>query len=232
MADLADRFQTIARDLTHIEVNTILKSTMTGRKMPRPRHALIEIAQRYEIKLAALGFPLAEDENPPGSFSSFDRIRERADQAVIALQARAKTERLPESEQIDMVMAFRIKTMSDQIKGIFNNLKRRGEAEWDNAYSHQEVEDQYPSFNIAPDEMVAIRKIWEMGLEEIAMQTIIQLDGDVLTRVQPRYADEKSGMLHHIHNESVHISFRFWGELIGIVKVFFMTLFDSSSKKR
>jgi len=232
MADLSERFRTIAQDLTHIEVNTILKPTMTGRKMPKPRHALIEIAQRYCTKLAELGFPMPAEEKRPGSFEYFDRIRERAHEAVLDLQDRAKERSLSEPEQVDLVMAFRIKTMSDQIKGIFNNLKHRGEEDWNNPYSHREVEERFPPLHLEPDEVVLIRKIWEMGLEEIAMQTIIQLDGDVVTRIQPRFADGNSSLLHLIHNESVTISLDFWGELIRMVKEFFKGLFDSPLTKR
>ncbi len=232
MADLSERFRTIARDLTHIEVNTILKPTMTGRKMPEPRHALIEIAQRYCTKLTELGFPMPEEEKRPGSFEYFDRIRERAHEAVRDLQHRSKEGALTEAEQVDLVMAFRIKSMSDQIKGVFNNLKHRGEEDWDNPYSHLEVEERFIPLNLEPDEMVSIRKIWEVGLEEIAMQTIIQLDGDVVTRIQPRFADERSTILHHLHSESVNISLEFWGELIRIVKEFFTGLFDSPLSKR
>ena len=33
-------------------------------------------------------------------------------------------------------------------------------------------------------EIVAVRKIWEIGTESVVMQTIAQLDGDIVTRIQ------------------------------------------------
>ena len=71
---------------------------------------------------------------------------------------------------------------------------------------------------IQPGELVIIRKAWELGVEEIAMQTIIQLDGDVVTRIQPKYAQEGNNILYKIHNQGIGVSVSFWKELVGIVK--------------
>lgn len=225
MSDFAERIQTIARDLTHIEVNTIIKPNMTGRKMPKPRHAFIEIARKYSLKLMQLGYPVDENAIHMGGFESFDRIRSRANEGLQVLQGKAMRRELSEGEEMDMILFFRIKTMSDQIKGIFNALRRRGVREWDNDFSHEEIEEAPPPLPLTPDEMVMLRKIWEIGLEEIAMQTIIQMDGDVLTRVQPKYATPESAVIREIHGESLNLALRFWGELIGLVKDFFQNLF-------
>lgn len=232
MVDIRARIHAIADQLTHLEVNTILKPNMTGRKMPAPRHALIEIATRYMTKLEQLGWPVTDDiVAPPGGFASFDLIRERASDAIDAFRAKARIRIATDTEECDLVLLLRIKTMSDQIKGIFNALKRRDIPEWDNAYTHQGVEDEFPPWPLTPEEFVQIHKIWEMGLEEIAMQTVIQLDGDVVTRIMPKYANEEGRIIHQIHHQGVSMSLQVWGELVGLVGNFFQTFFGKPAGK-
>ncbi len=225
MAAISRKVKKVVRNLTHLEVNTIIKPNMTGRKMPHPRHALIEIAKRYIQKLAVLGHPIHNNkEIKPGSYESFDIIREKADEAIKLYEKKILDKKPDQDEEIDFVMLLRIKTMSDQIKGIFNNLRLRNLETWDNNYSHNEVEEKHPPLPLETDEIVLIRKIWEMGIEEVAMQTIIQLDGDMITRIQTKYANAQNSVIHKIHNESIRVSLKVWAGLIDIVKDFFQIL--------
>jgi hypothetical protein len=226
MSDISDKIKNLAQELTKIEVNTIIKANMTGRKMPDPRHALIEIAKRYRMKLIQLGHPIQEDDGVKmGCYESFDRIREKASDGIERLRKNAGVKKMTDQEERDMVMLARIQTMSDQIKGVFNSIKRRKVDAWDNIFSHDEIEEHAPPpLPLETTELITIRRIWEVGLEEIAMQTVIHLDGDVVTRIQPQYATESQSIIHQIHNQSVSMAFTVWGELISIVKSFFTIL--------
>ena len=72
-----------------------------------------------------------------------------------------------------------------------------------------------------------IRKVWELGTEVIAMQTIVQVDGDVITRLNPTYMNEKRyPNLQTYHNEGVNIALRhlthksvFCAEYLGIRRI-------------
>lgn len=227
MSEPIEHVKNIARDLINLEVNTILKPNMTGRKMPKPRHALIDIAKNYNRKLIELGYPLSEEPENLGSYDSFQAIREMANTGIKTFRKTAKERKLTPVEDKDLIMLFRIKTMSDQIKGIFNSLNNRGVETWDNDYTREGIEGEQPPFPLRPDEIVMIRKIWEMGLEEIAMQTIIQLDGDVITRIQPQYAVMADKTLHELHSQGVSTSLRYWRELINILKSFAQTISQS-----
>jgi hypothetical protein len=214
----AESVKAIAQDLTSLEVNTIIKHDMTGRKMPKPRHALIDIAESYRIKLTDLGFPLETGAVKPGSFDSFDHIRERAAEGILKFKKKAAKKPLDDDQESDLVLLHRIKRMSDQIKGMMKSFEKRGVAAWNNDISRADIEKQAPDLDLATEELVLIRKIWDMGLERIAMQTVIQLDGDVITRIQAKYADKDSKVIHSIHNQSVAASMKFWGQLTRIVK--------------
>ena len=222
MNNFKEQISNIAHDLMNLEVNTIIKSNITGRKMPNPRHALIDIAKEYQVKMAALGLPLDSDDIKLGSFNSFHKIRETAREAIESLEA--KTPELSEKDQANLIMLQRIKFMSDQIKGIFNALEKRHDKECKKDFGREDIERRLPPLRLNSDELVKIRKIWEMGVEEIAIQTVIQMDGDVITRVQPKYARAGNNELYSFHNQGVNTSISFWKELIGIVKDFLKSL--------
>ncbi|MDM8552208.1 hypothetical protein QUF72_19135 [Desulfobacterales bacterium HSG2] len=228
MADVADQVKRIAQDLLNLEVNTIIKPNMTGRKMPSPRHALTDIAQTYNLKLIDIGLPLKRSDITLGSFKSYDMIREKAVDGIEAIKERIAKKSEQENDEAELVMLIRVKRMSDQIKGVFKSLEKRGAKQWDNNIPREDM-DSAPPLELTAGERVLIRKIWDVGLEEIAMQTVIQMDGDVITRIQNKYVNEESIIIHKLHNESVSTSLRFWSELVGIVEDFFGKLSRSFS---
>jgi hypothetical protein len=73
-----------------------------------------------------------------------------------------------------------------------------------------------------PDEIVQLRKVWEIGTEEVVMQTVLWVDGDATHRIHPAYADKAHEQLLSVHSASVSLSLSHWkslGELImGLFK--------------
>jgi hypothetical protein len=62
--------------------------------------------------------------------------------------------------------------------------------------------------------LVLIRKAWDIGTEVVVMQTVIQIDGDVVNRIQPGRETGEYKPLHDLHKDAVDISFRYWRWLI------------------
>lgn len=85
---------------------------------------------------------------------------------------------------------------------------------------------QYPRplLSIDPDLTVLVRKVWDIGLEEVLFQTVIQLDGDVLVRVSDIADQGERAFLAELHRRAVDDGtsqwrqlFRIAGQLIGDV---------------
>jgi hypothetical protein len=83
-----------------------------------------------------------------------------------------------------------------------------------------------------PDEVVQLRKIWEIGTEEIALQTVVYLDGDVVVRVRPEYASGDHAHLLAIHATAVRTSLSFWKSLTELVRTLFDTVWTQLTKGR
>lgn len=219
---LKDQVTKIASDLINLEVNTIIKSNILGTKMPDSRHALLDIAKDYQFKLMEFRFPVSngdihqiELEDLTGGESTFKKICAAADRGIKSLSDGQSGSTQKAERAADVWMLNRIKDMSGQIAGtVFKQS--------DNEYTRDQLNERQPEpMKLSPENLVLIRKAWEMGTEEIAMQTVIQLDGDVVTRVQPKYAENTSASIHEIHRENVRISVQFWNELVQVVKDFF-----------
>lgn len=230
----------VVRDLLSLEINTILKENMTSEPMPPIPHALLDIAGRYSLKLRRLHVelgPFFDADEPQSvelrwadgrsretpfdtdrltvSVATFDRLRWAAKKA----SQHAAEAPVPVSAS-DGYVLMRICHNCDAIKGMMkrdvlkdlarNNLNRLDLVE------HDEPLQKYNAIPI--HDFVAIRKIWEIGVEEVVAQTVIQLNGDVVTRVRDWVREPGAEMLLTVHQQGVDVSVSSWRHLLGVVQ--------------
>lgn len=194
--------RTILENLCNLEINTIIKRTITGRKMPAPEIALVGLAETYSKKLASLGAP-APDKITGGPV----QYRELHTRSIKLIEAMTI-----ESDEYGIIV--RIRNTALEILCIFRAVRDRTGA--DVRDDSQEEAFDHP-IELRANEIIVLRKAYDLGLEEIALQTIVQLDGDVVHRVQPRYAKEEFRELLANHMEAVQVSVSYWGTLIDII---------------
>lgn len=69
------------------------------------------------------------------------------------------------------------------------------------------------------DDMTLVRKAWEVGVECVLMQTVVQIDGDVLTRISEELLEEeveKRDLIIATHKRSVDIGLSHWQSLVRV----------------
>jgi hypothetical protein len=73
--------------------------------------------------------------------------------------------------------------------------------------------------HLAPADAMVLRKAWEMGVAIVACQTVVHLDGDVVTRLNRDF--EMNGATAEtalsLHRQSVEVSMGQWRALFRIV---------------
>jgi len=109
----------------------------------------------------------------------------------------------------DTPVLMRIQRNSDQINDV---LRRRG---LDHITYLRGMDDEVrrmPALKTA--DIVIIRKAWDMGTELIVMQSTIQIDGDVVTRVLKGRDTPANGPLVGVHKDAVDVSFRYWSFMV------------------
>ena len=117
-------------------------------------------------------------------------------------------------------MLARIRDNAQQLQTIFRG--KPSSLAFDRTKAEDMSDDE---LQLTDKQKVMIRKVWELGTEEVAMQTVIYLDGDVITRLQPRYyLEQDKQALIQIHNKGVETSITFWGSLVKLAETFVATL--------
>ncbi len=239
-----DRFADITADLFSIEVNTILRDDITAQKMPNPRHALIDIGQAYNkammqmetvygksAKGIARSGTIRTTRNAPemmerdvgkryGSFNGFDGLHAWAERLLNdAYSGKINLH----ADQIAILP--RIRDNSDLLKAMFTNIVRgnpNAASELQaltNNYSREELNgfQSTPPLLLTEQQLILVRKVWELGTEVIVMQTVVQVDGDVITRLNAHYLNHAHySKIQNYHNKGIEIALEHWA---GLVKV-------------
>ena len=63
------------------------------------------------------------------------------------------------------------------------------------------------------DASTRLRKIWELGTDQVIAQTLVHMDGDTVTRFQRNISDEDRAYYLGIHNQGVHTAVQQWKTL-------------------
>ena len=239
-----DELAEIGRDLFNMEVNTILASGITGRKMPIWPIALIEIAEIYaryltgtacldvspfwqvteEAELAAVQptfTKLPAPVNPEDlqtSALTFLRLRYAA-QAVLANRPAADAAGFAVDAKRREIL-YRIMRNADQLKAVVQFLGLKGVYEPFLNESRQGVITAQAGGTVPPaptESAVRIRKIWDIGTDEIVLQTVVQLDGDIISRIKQDFDIAQQKPLWNAHQEHVRFGGSYWKELFEIL---------------
>lgn len=200
---MADFFA-IARDLLALEINTILKDGMSSQKMPAPEDAVIDVLIDYcdylrpRVEASRDGKTWKDvTHDQARAFVTEDRrtLDAAGLQTLRAIALALKL--LPGTPEGDQAVLSRIQRYCDQMKGFIKQPVCRGKA-----------------LALTTEQVVLLRKIWEIGTETVVMQTVVQIDGDVVTRIQQGRQGTENQQLHAAHRQSVEVSFRHWQFLV------------------
>lgn len=231
--------QLLGASLLKLEINTILKDNMTAEPMPPLPHALLDLAQdysatliKYGVREVVLGKRLYGDAPPTGqramaaelkpTTTTFGAIRSLA----LARLEQGETLRtalgtdLPDLSGRDRTVVERIIANIERITDIMKRLPETHPLWRDLDLTRRQLLEPgrvlgpYP---IDPDTMLELRKIWDVGTEEVVAQTTIHLTGDVLVRIAPRMMLPENSVLLAIHRDGVSTATGYWRDLMNAV---------------
>ena len=190
MSSVLESLKQTACDLTTLEINTIVKHSMTARKMPPPGHAILDIAATYADKLQVsleipLGTPFMEQGSQQGDVvhvvqwkqERVERDTLKCDDNTFRNLRRAAyriLEDCPDLDKRDRVIIERIRRNADQLRALLRNLQQRLPLRFhsnDNFLGcnrqqllNREIKlGRHPKPSIHPDEIALVRKIWDIG---------------------------------------------------------------------
>lgn len=227
----SDTIQRIFDDLLNLEVNLIIKPEMTARKMPLTGEAFHDIATTYRNCLMhqadRLGSSLSGDDIRDDEVSGDDFVAIAHDATALRRMNAVSplTDADGEDEGIDVVLK-RIERNSE----VLVRIMRQRDIE---AMKRQKGTDAAPYYQWADvklddkEDLLLLRKAWEVGTESVVIQTVAQVDGDIVTRIQPSRAGADDAALHHVHMNMVSTSLEHWRYLFATVVTFTQGVFTS-----
>ncbi|EIJ41663.1 hypothetical protein BegalDRAFT_0751 [Beggiatoa alba B18LD] len=214
------------------------------------REALWEIAADYNRAMRELGYlPVAEFHQWDGAgIMSFLELRERAKLAGQLIEqelalSKNKPIELIQPLKENLTIFTRIKIQSEQIVSMFISLAHQAGEHmdldaikalakndpdfrektkiWNNDLERQRMQDaELADLDISPSQLSFIRKIWEIGTERIVLQTVIQVEGDITTRISEYLLQHPNPTILKLHNESILTAVQFWSNLVKTVGEF------------
>jgi hypothetical protein len=111
------------------------------------------------------------------------------------------------------VMLRRIVGNCDQLRAILDRSSAPGKAATLTRSTPDGIE-QAAVTELSGDDVITVRKAWEMGTEVVAMQTVVQLDGDFVTRLNEAYTSEERQPIRDLHAASVTGALEHWRFLV------------------
>lgn len=229
----------VVRGLLNLEINTIIKSNMTAERMPALPHAILDIAGEYARKLVESGVdvtlfqlssatarpaldPWATLRSGSAPISDGDRLRVSADTfdalRWAANRANSVSDGAPPDRAVSMLIE-RICNNSDMIKAILTRLNDMPfvKAAPNRAELALTPPDPKGWKGVSANDWLAVKKIWEVGTEEVVAQTVIQLDGDVYTRFRPQTDPRTAELILTVHQSSTEVAVSSWRHLLDVV---------------
>jgi hypothetical protein len=100
-----------------------------------------------------------------------------------------------------------------------NFASQKWSREWNNDLNLADI-NTYPDLQLSPEEITLIRKVWEIGSQQILLQTVIQIDGDVTSYIASPLLDfptDLQRMILGIHNDAVGTSTKAWHVLFTTI---------------
>lgn len=230
-------FDDIAGKLLTLEIDTIVSDGIAAERMPADGQALIRIAQLYkgflgraidEVRDAGLDVPglpgFVGEDGRTAAFDDWDvgtgGLRTFAALRIAARQCQRARAAVPRPNGMRAEHDPILARVAGSCGDVGAMLRRMGlkevtidepSVEW-----AEEAGTAWPAFD--HDTILALRRIWETGVDVIVMQTLVRLDGGVTTRVLDGWDGIGAAPVHDLHYRGVDIALARWGFLVQTAK--------------
>jgi hypothetical protein len=140
-------------------------------------------------------------------------------------------------EELDALNMDEVMERSEKLREAVNKAGRQEDHPWckRRQWFTQSAKENNPEpmmlatrVPVTSSQITEIRKIWETGTEQVVMQSVIQMDGDIITRVHPDKVN--ATLIHQLHNEATKTAIKTWIDMAKLVTELvgkaFNTFFD------
>ena len=221
----------LVEDLLQRKVDTIVTDGITGRPMPHPVTALLDINNSYFRKLKRLGvIDNAAADCPAEAHDARGWLMPNVAAQQWLVGKALEGLHNPAVKGADACLVQRVVATCTALMPIVARLEKEHPKAFGSGLREAEVAESMstaegpptrmyysidwskplPDIELERQERAALSKAWELGSDTVALQTIAMLDGDIITRVSEQYTGDAFATVRQIHKESVNLSLSTW----------------------
>ena len=233
-AENKDKQSTISKlldDITTLEINTIIKRGMVAAPQPQSieellQHIFINYKQRLKIIFNKYGFSQSEF-NFKEAVSVEEFHKKLKDFGKLLSGDNGKKPKIILEEQ-DFVRFLRMMSFCEYVHSKGDESQPDDNIEvkpYDNTLSlniyklNMSDHTKYRLIMYVGDR-VKIKRMFDLGTENIVLQTRFGLDGDVVTRIGEDFAKQPKQVVLAIHDKQTDLTVNYWKSLVGMIKDF------------
>lgn len=205
-------------DLTHLEINTIIKKGMTSAPQPEEIEEVLSVLlSDYKERLGII-----HNRNTIEKDIIVEDIKSYLDLYVVLhdLGEYMDKEKIW-LEDRDYMIILRMKSFCKYLESRAGDIKfsqRNGIADQKTIYTVNMSEFAKFRLEMNSRDRVMIKRLYDLGTERIVMQTRFGIDGDVITRIEENFANKPKQVVLDLHEKHTDLSVKYWQSLVNIVK--------------
>lgn len=206
MGDLQSSIVSILKDLTHLQIDTIIKSGMISAEPPRRVQEILsslhdEYLSRVEIILRhnKVAFPFEKHQ-----YVNFEQL-----QKLMVDLNQYLTEhdiRIDDSDYIILQRIYKFCQMIEKKKYAGMDLY---------TVDMKTLEANTDEAPISASELTTLKRYHDLGTEKVVMQTRIGIDGDIVARIEEDFAKNPLPLLVDLHDKHTKMSMEYWNSLVN-----------------
>jgi hypothetical protein len=228
--DNKEKTSTISKlldDLTTLEINTIIKRGMVAAPMPQSIEEILQqIFINYKWRLNIIFNSYDEIDKEVFNFKEAKSVEEF--DSELKKLGNFMVENNFKLSEIDYVRYLRMRSFCDYIysKGDDSkpddNIEVKPYAEGLSKNIYKLDMTDYTKYRLIMfvSDRVKIKRMFDLGTENIVLQTRFALDGDVVTRIEESFANAPKQVVLSIHDKQTELTVNYWKSLVGMVKDF------------
>lgn len=205
-------------DLTHLEINTIIKKGMTSAPQPEEIEEVLKVLlEDYKDKLGTI-----HNRNKIDEVITLEAVMSYKDFYTVL----HKLSKFMKANDIwlddgDYVIFMRMKSFCKYLESRKEDIvltPRNGISDTDTIYTVNMYDFANFTLKMNSRDRVMIKRIYDLGTERIVMQTRIGIDGDVTTRIEESFANRPKQIVLDLHDKQTNLSVKYWQSLVNVVK--------------
>lgn len=205
------QLKSLLDDVLHRQVDTIVAHAIIGTSAEEPLQALVDIANAYIGFLHAIDRPL---DSATVDQDVFERLCTHA--AALLSEDALSAE--------DRAIVARIKQRSKVLAKIAAEVVAEHEEQLQGKDLLADANSLVDAVDVHTSQRASINSTWELGVATVALQSVVSLDGDIVTRVAENYSGPQYEYLHNLHDRSVNLSLHTWEGLVRSIGSVFKAL--------